>query len=572
MSLVASAGRSRDSALRKGLLAIAPPFLHAIVFSFFLNLLMLVSPIYMLQVYDRVLGTRNIDTLVGITAIAAILLFVWALLETIRSRVLVRAGMMFDQQFAAPMFRIVHRGVLLFPKRFSALHLRDVDTIREFLTGQGLLGFCDAPWFPVFAGFAFILNPWFGLIALIGGGVTLVLAVLNEIVTRRTLNAASAAAAAATLRAQATYRNAEVVQAMGMIGTLTDRWEDRHSEVLTLQARASDRAAAIIAFTKFFRMFLQTAILGSGAYLSIQHAISPGMMIAASILIGRALQPIEAVVAQWKGFVAARESYARMKNLMEAIGGEPERMSLSKPTGALRLDNIVATAPGGRAPILRGVALSLAAGELLGVVGPSAAGKSTLARVLVGVWPVSAGSVRLDGSDLQHWAPNELGRCVGYLPQDVELFSGTVAENIARFEEVDHEAVIAAAQLAGCHEMIQDLPDGYNTQIGDSGEALSGGQRQRIGLARALYGSPSLVVLDEPNASLDAAGEQALVAALQGLKASGTTAIIITHKMNLLATIDKILLLDHGAVKAFGNREEMIARIAQPRVVKQASA
>ena len=370
-----------------------------------------------------------------------------------------------------------------------------------------------------------MLHAWFGFIAIVGGLMTLGLALLNEIATRKTLLAASKASMTAGQSAQSTYRNTEVVQAMGMVDTLIGRWNRHHSQVLALQAMASDRAGAIIAFTKFFRMFLQTMILGVGAYLAVQHEISPGMMIAASILIGRALQPIELAVAKWKGFLAAREAYGRMGRLLELVGGEPERMSLPRPQGSVSVENIVAGAPGGKAPILRGVSFALGAGELLGVVGPSAAGKSRLARVLVGVWRVSAGAVRLDGSDLFHWPPNELGRHVGYLPQDVELFSGTVAENIARFDEVDHEAVVAAARLAGCHEMIQNLPEGYNTKIGESGQALSGGQRQRIGLAGSLYRSPSLIVLDEPNANLDSAGEQALVAALQKLKLMGATVI-----------------------------------------------
>ena len=335
---------------------------------------------------------------------------------------------------------------------------------------------------------------------------------LNEVMTRQTLLEASKAGTTAANSAQAAFRNTEVVHAMGMLEALVGRWGQHHREVLRLQARASDRAGAIIAFTKFFRMFLQTAILGIGAYLTVEHEISAGMMIAASIVIGRALQPIEIAVGNWKSFLAAREAFARMGQLFQAVGAQPERMPLPCPKGLLSVENIVAGAPGGRTAILKGVSFTLGAGELLGVVGPSAAGKSSLARILVGVWQATAGAVLLDGSELSHWDPLDLGQHLGYLPQDVELFAGTVAENIARFGVIDDPAVIAAAQLAGCHELIQNLPDGYNSNIGDNGHALSGGQRQRIGLARCLYREPSLLVLDEPNANLDSAGEQALLA------------------------------------------------------------
>jgi ATP-binding cassette subfamily C protein len=557
-----------NEALRSGLRAIAPAFATAIVFSFFLNLLMFVSPLYMLQIYDRVLGTRNLATLVGLTIIAAALLMVWAALETLRSRLLVRAGVMFDERFATPMFKVVYQGVLLQPDAVNQQHLRDLDAIREFLTGSGLIAFCDAPWFPVFILAAFALHPWFGLIAIVGGLTTLTLALLNEVSTRKTLLAASRASMTAGRSAQSTFRNTEVVQAMGMVDALAGRWSQHHALALALQARASDRAGAIVAFTKFFRMLLQTLILGVGAYLAVQHEISAGMMIAASILIGRALQPIELAVANWKGFLGAREAFGRMGRLLTLVGAEPERMALPRPLGAVNVENIVAGAPAGKAPILRGVSFAVGAGEVLGVVGPSAAGKSTLARVLVGVWRASAGAVRLDGADLLHWDPRQLGRHIGYLPQDVELFAGSVAENIARFDQLDEAEIVAAAKLAGCHDLIQNLPDGYNTSVGENGQALSGGQRQRIGLARSLYRTPSLVVLDEPNANLDAAGEDALLAALHELKARGATVVLVTHKVNILSIVDKLLVLHDGVAQAFGAREEVLRRVTGPRVVR----
>ena len=555
-------------ALHKGLRAIAPPFSTAIVFSFFINLLLFVSPIYMLQIYDRVLGTRNLVTLGGITIIAAILLMVWAALETLRSRLLVRAGMLFDERFAAPMFRVVHRGLLRLPTAFNPQYLRDVDVIREFFTGAGLIAFCDLPWFPVYVGVSYLMHPWFAGIAVVGGIVTLFLALLNEFMTRKTLLAASRASVTAGNNAGAAFRNIEVVHAMGMLEAMVGRWSRHHGEVLGLQAQASDRAGAIIAFTKFFRMFLQTGILGLGAYLAVAHEISAGTMIAASIVIGRALQPIEIAVGNWKSFLAAREAFGRMKLLFQAVGVEPERMRLPTPKGFVTVENLVAAAPGGKTPILKGISFKLGAGELLGIVGPSAAGKSSLARVLVGVWQMAAGAVRLDGYELSQWDPQDLGQHVGYLPQDVELFAGAVAENIARFGEIDNEAVIAATQLAGCHELIQSLPDGYNTNIGESGQVLSGGQRQRIALARCLYRGPRFLVLDEPNANLNSAGEDALLTALQRLKAAGTTIVIITHKINILSLVDKIMIMGDGMVQAMGSRDEVLRRLAGPKVVK----
>ena len=568
MVQAAKANSGNSEALRNGIRAIAPPFVTAVVFSFFINLLLFVPALYMLQIYDRVLGTRNLVTLGGITVIAAFLLMVWAALETLRSRLLVRAGLLFDESFAAPMFRLVHSGLLRQPNMFNQQYLRDVDVIREFLTGAGLIAFCDLPWFPVYVVVSYILHPMFGYIAVGGGVVTLLLALLNEIMTRKTLLEASKANIAAANNAQAAFRNAEVVQAMGMLEALVERWGKHHREVLGFQARASDRAGAIIAFTKFFRMFLQMAILGTGAYLAIEHEISAGMMIAASVIIGRSLQPIEIVVGNWKSFLYAREAFSRIKLLYRAVGLEPERMPLPRPKGILSVERVVAGAPGGKSPILKNVSLALGAGEVLGVVGPSASGKSSLARVMVGVWQVGGGAVRLDGFELSQWDPQELGKHVGYLPQDVELFAGSVAENIARFGPVDNEAVIDAAQLAGCHELIQSLPDGYNTNIGDSGQVLSGGQRQRIALARCLYRSPSFLVLDEPNANLDSAGEEALLWAIHRLKAAGTTVVVITHKLNILSVVDKIVILRDGTVQAFGAKEEVLSGLTGPRALR----
>lgn len=551
-----------DAALLSGAKQTVPIFVAAIIFSFFINLLMFVSPLYMLQIYDRVVSSRSQTTLIAITLLAGFLLAIYAVLEGIRSRILVRAGLLFDEKISEPVFEAIHRGNIRMPNGTHVQCLRDMDVLREFLTGSGLISLCDAPWFPIFVVACFLLHPWFGIIALIGSAVTLGLTLLNDISTKKHLNSATVANVQASQSAGAVFRNAEVLQAMGMVPALKQRWLHQHDKVLEAQALASDRAGVIVSFTKFFRMFLQTIILGTGAYLVIHNEISGGAIVAGSILVGRALQPIEMAVANWKGFVAARSSYDRLKKLFTVAGKQPARMALPQPLGALSVTQLVASSPMNmKAIILKGVSFNIEPGEVVGVIGPSGAGKSSLARVLVGVWPVLQGSVRLDGNDLDHWDRNDLGRHVGYLPQDVELFAGTIAQNISRFSDSDPSLIIEAAELAGCHELIQHLEEGYNTNIGEAGHTLSGGQRQRVALARALYGSPRLIILDEPNASLDADGEQALLNAIKNAQASGATVIIITHKMNVLAAADKILVLKEGLVQGYGPRDAVLNQL-----------
>ena len=569
--MISPTGIKADTLLSNGFRATLPAFSTAIVFSFFTNLLVFVSPLYMLQIYDRVITSRNETTLYAITLIAAYLLLVYAVLEMLRSRVLVRAGILFDEKIAEPIFNAVHRGNLRQPNGGHSQALRDVDSVREFLTGAGLIAICDVPWVPIFVVACFILHPWFGWIAIGGSLLIFGLTMLNEALTYKLLSHASRASIAANQQAQATLRNGEVLHAMGMLDALRSLWSISHGKVISWQAHASDRAGVIVASTKFVRMFLQTAILGTGAYLAIQKEISPGAMIAASIIIGRALAPVELVVGNWKGLTAARNGYKRLKQLLAIAGDDIERMNLPRPEGRIELENVVAGAPGQRRAILNGVTFALPPGEVVGIVGPSAAGKSTLARVITGVWKTAGGAVRLDGSDMSHWDPQILGRYIGYLPQDVELFSGTIAQNICRFQDAEGEEIVKVAQLAGCHEMIQQLGEGYDTQIGDGGHALSGGQRQRIALARSLYGNPCLIVLDEPNASLDAAGEEALLFAVQKMRASGSTVIIITHKVNILAVTDKIVVMGNGQVQAFGARDEILGRLSGPRAVAVAN-
>ena len=546
--------------------ATRPGFLTAIFFSFFINILAFVSPLYMLQIYDRVITSRNTMTLIALSVIAVFLVVVYAALEKIRSAILVRLGILFSNLSRTRLFDAVLRGNLLQPGRGHTQALRDLDTIREFLTGTGLISFCDAPWVPIFVVGCFLLHPWYGFIATAGAVLIFCFAIANELLTRKQLKAAATSVIVASAYASATFRNAEVLHAMGMLPGLRDRWLRRQDEGLKFQAVASDRAGHLIAAGKFLRVFPQIAILGTGAYLSIEQESTPGAMIAASIIMGRALAPVEMAVANWKGFIAARSAYDRILMLFGILPEEVEKLPLPTPEGYLSVENVIAVPPGAKEPVLRGISLALRPGEVLGILGPSAAGKSSLARVLVGVWSTAHGKVRIDGAELSHWDPERLGRHIGYLPQDVELFSGSIAENIARFNELDEVKIITAARMAGVHDMVQAMPGGYNTQIGEGGIALSGGQRQRIGLARALYGKPAYVILDEPNASLDADGEAALLSALQQLRQEGSTSVLITHKTNILATVDKILVLSRGEVAGFGSRDEILSKLLGPRL------
>lgn len=548
--------------LKQAFRATRPALITAVVFSFFINLMALAAPLYMLQVYDRVLVSRSISTLIMLTLIVAFVYALSAALETLRSKVLIRAGVLFDRIANPDVFRAVQRATILHPSPRHVQNLRDVDAIREFFTGAGLLAFCDFPWVPVYLVAAFMLHPIYGFLALGGAVLTFILAAINEVVTKAALNKASHEAMTANNHSITTFRNSEVLQAMGMVEAIRSRWSKHHEGVLGWQAEASNRGGLILSITKFARMLLQSLILGVGAYLVIEREVSAGMMIAASIIIGKALQPVEIAISQWKSFNMMREAYRRVTGLFAALPKHDERMKLPAPTGQLTLEGVMATAPGRKTPVLINVGMTIPSGMTVGVIGPSAAGKSSLARVMVGVWPIVQGAIRLDGSDLSHWNPDELGSHVGYLPQDVELFAGTVAENISRFSEnVSEQDVIEAARMAGVHEMIQYLPEGYNTFIGDSGQALSGGQRQRIGLARALYGLPSLIVLDEPNANLDAQGEAALLAALEALKAARRTVILITHKTNVLTAADYILVMNAGQIQTAGPRDQVLAAV-----------
>lgn len=545
-----------------------PALRATIVFSVFANLLQFVGPLYMLQIYDRVLVGRNEMTLVFVTALAAFWMGVYSLLDWVRARALVRAGVRFDEALSAPLFRSTLKHAFKHRGTDAPQMLRDMDTIREFWTGAGLLTLCDAPFSPVFVAVCFMLHPDVGMVALTGVVVLFLCALLNELLTRNSQKTAQRVGETATAYALSTFRNAEAVQALGMQQAIFDRWSGMHQGKLGWLLRGGDRAGIVMAFTKFFRQLLQVAILGVGAYLVIQREMSPGLMIACSIMMGRGLAPIEQAVGQWKSFVGARTAWKRLNGLFKEL---PDAASGTQPPellGAVGVEGLTLTAAGREAPIIDNVTFELLPGDCLAIVGPNAAGKSTLARSIVGVWPVKGGRVLIDGLDLatldRHW----LGQRIGYLPQSVELFAGSITENIGRFTKADPAAVVEAAEMAGAHTMVQMLPNGYDTQIGESGAVLSGGQRQRVGLARALYGKPKLVILDEPNANLDSAGEEALAGALKRLKEQGATVIIVTHKPALLPMTDKLLVLEAGRIKKFGPTEAVVNELKAERMAE----
>jgi ATP-binding cassette subfamily C protein RsaD len=554
----------KETPLNGAVRSMRPAIVIAIIFSLFINVLALISPIYMLQVYDRVLTSRSEMTLLFITLIVVMLFMVYSALETLRTRVLVRAGIKFDAELRGDVFQSVLETTLT-RRGAGAQAFRDVDTVREFMTGSGLLTFCDVPWVPVFIIACFMLHWMFGVLAIVGGVLILGLAITNDLVTRAPLQRATSASIGAQNEAGTTMRNAEVMHAMGMWKGLQQRWEVRRDDLIAWQASASDRGGGVMATIKFIRQVLQTLILGGGAYLVLRGQTSAGSMVAASILVGRALAPIEQAVGQWKGFLASRGSWDRLQATFRANGAQGERMPLPTPKGRLTVEAASVTPPGTARPTLLGATFTLEPGSSLGVIGPSAAGKSSLVRALTGVWPTGSGAVKVDGFDLRQWSPLQLGQHVGYLPQDVELFSGTVADNIARFGEFDPREVIDAARLAGVHEMIQGLASGYDTQIGEGGASLSGGQRQRLALARALFRTPPLIILDEPNANLDADGEQALAQAIASVKGKSTV-VFVTHKINLLALADHVMIMQNGQISHFGERDAILRPLmaAQP--------
>jgi ATP-binding cassette subfamily C protein/ATP-binding cassette subfamily C protein EexD len=542
------------------------------VLSLFINICMLVSPIYSMQVYDRVMSSRSVTTLVMLTVIVTVFLALYGVLEYARSGVLTRAGLRFEGILRRPLFDAMMQAELSPAHRQGAQAIRDAELLRETVSSGLAPTLFDLPWTPVFITLCFLLHPLLGWVALIGGVVLFLLALVSEKITKSRFEYAGRLSREASMMVYAALRNGDAVRGLGMGDIVLNRWAGAQSAVVAVHAEASERSSALLAVSKFTRMTVQAALLCAGAWLSIEQEISAGSIMAASIVMARALAPIEQTVAQWKRVVACRGAYSRLKQLFESTPAPRASVSLPRPAGHLEADGIVVWPLGGNRPTVKSVSFSLQPGETLAVVGASGAGKSSLVKALAGVWPVRAGSVRIDGADYTQWDGVKLGKHIGYLPQDIELFSGTVAENIARLGAADDEAVVAAAKLAGAHEVILRLPNGYDTPIGESGLALSGGMRQRVGLARAIYGNPSLVILDEPNSNLDDEGDRALARALANLKAENRTVIVVTHRPTVLASVDKMLVMSFGQVLAFGDRDDVLSRMRGNRVAAVASS
>lgn len=557
---------NRRTELAEVLYRFRKTFYSLAAFSCVINIIGLTPALYMLQVYDRVLASNSETTLLMLTLLVLGLYGLSGLLEFARASVLIRVGNRFDILLNQRVFTAAFERNLRKQGGNPSQATQDLTNLRQFLTGNALFAFFDAPWTPIYIVVIFLVHPMLGYICL-GGSLTLVaLAWLTNISTQKPLAEANQASISAAAFANNHLRNAEVIEAMGMLPGLRNRWLAQHQRVLGLQTLASDRNSRISTLTRFVRISLQSLILGAGALLVIDGVITAGMMIVCSILMGKALQPVELAIGTWKQSISTKGAYQRLDEMLESAPARGATLSLPAPKGALSLNNVYATAPGMQTMILKGLSFAIEAGDTVGIIGPSASGKSTLARLIVGVWQARTGTVRLDGADIFQWNKDELGPHVGYLPQDIELFEGSIAENIARFAEPDSAKVIDAAQRAGVHEMILHLPQGYDTRLGVDGASLSGGQRQRIALARAIYGEPRLVVLDEPNSNLDDTGEAALLATIKNLKAQNATVVLITHRMSVLNAVDKLLVLREGELSLFGPRDDILKGLRQQQL------
>lgn len=565
--------KNHENSLQAALKACKGAFISVGVFSLFVNALMLVPTFYMLQVYGRVLTSNNVTTLVMLTIIMSILVITSGTLEWVRSRIMVRVSTKLDVLLSRHVYKASFKLALESGgMNASAQPMNDLTSLRQFLTGNGVFAFFDAPWLPIYIAVMFMFHPYYGWVAIASAIVLLILAYANEKATGKALGEANKENIAATLNTTKNLRNAEVIESMGMLDTLIARWSQRQRKVLLLQSNASDKGGVVSTLSKTFRSWVQSLILGLGAYLAIQHEINAGLVIAGSVLLGRALAPIDLIIGSWKGFISARTQYNRLNDILDKMHAEPQRMPLPAPKGNIQVENLIIGAPGSKTPILKGIGFGVPAGAVVGIIGPSASGKSTLARALMGVWAPQHGSVRLDGADLHQWDKELLGPHIGYLPQDIELFEGSISENIARFATIDPEKVVQAAQIAGVHEMILLLPEGYDTVIGSDGVNLSGGQRQRIGLARALYGIPKVILLDEPNSNLDEVGERALAHAIQYLKQAGSTVFVITHRTSILSQLDRLLVMQNGAITMYGPRDQVMEELNKQQLAAQKQA
>jgi PrtD family type I secretion system ABC transporter len=555
-----------SSELRDALRLCWSAFVGVALLSGVINILYLTGSFYMLEVYDRVLPSRSIPTLIGLSVLALTLYVFQGVLDMLRSRILVRIGAALDERLSARVYDVVVQLPLRTRVPGDGLvALRDLDQIRAFLSSGGPPAMFDLPWMPIYILICFIFHPWIGVAALIGALILATITIFTEVLTREPTRSAMTHAAQRNGLAEAGRRNAEVMRAMGMGGRMGQLWGDANAKYMASQGRVADVAGGLGSFSRVLRFTLQSLVLGLGAYLVIQQQATAGIIIASSILVSRALAPVELAIANWRGFVGARQSWRRLTDLLGTLATESEPMALPAPRANITVENVAAAPPGVQRIVMQDVTFGLKAGQGLGIIGPSASGKSSLARLIVGVWKPARGHVRIDGAAMDQWSPAQLGRHIGYVPQDVELFFGTVAQNIARHEpEASAEAVIAAAKAAGVHDMIVRLADGYETQIGENGTVLSAGQRQRVALARALYKDPFLVVLDEPSSNLDAEGDKALTDAIMGVRKRGGIVIVIAHRRSALAAVDLVLALAQGRAQAFGPRDEVLAKLFNP--------
>lgn len=536
------------------------------IFSAVVNLLGLTGSLYMLQVYDRVLPSQSVPTLVGITIVVVFLYSIYGLLDFVRLRLLVRIGNTLDRQlhekaFAASLLlplRAGHEGSRVQP-------IRDLDQIRAFVSGTGPTAFFDLPWMPFYLIIIYMLHPSLGLLATVGAALSVLLTLVAEGFARASSRRATEAAISRAAYAEASRRNAEVIRAMGLSARFGRLWSEQSLRFLKDQRRVSDVVGGTGALSRALRMMLQSLMLGLGAYLVISGEASAGVIIASSIMLSRALAPVDIAIANWRGFMSARQSYGQLSKTLATFAVRSQPMALPRPQQTLSVEGLTVAAPGQQKPLIQNVSFRLEAGSGLGVIGPSASGKSTLVRALVGAWPALRGTVRFDQAALEQWDVETLGRDIGYLPQDIELFEGTVADNICRFDQnADAKAILAAAKAAGVEYMILRLPDGFQTRVGEGGAALSAGQRQLVGLARALYGDPFLVVLDEPNSNLDADGDVSLATAIEGVRHRGGVVIVVAHRPSALANLDQILVMSGGAIQAFGPKDEVLANVTRP--------
>jgi PrtD family type I secretion system ABC transporter len=565
---------ARRSELGDALRTCRNAFIGLGVISCMINVLYLTGSLFMLEVYDRVLPSRSVPTLIGLAILAAGMYFFQGILDLIRGRILGRIGTALDEALNRRVFETMVRLPLLVGNRNEGLQpLRDLDNIRSFLSGAGPGAFFDLPWLPFYLAICFAFHVLIGLTALIGAVILVSLTIVTEYMSRQPAREATGLAARRNDLATSSRRNAEVVVAMGMSRRLASRWIDANQNYLAGNQRASDITGGLGAIAKVLRMTLQSAVLAVGAYLVINQQATAGVIIAGSILSARALAPVDLAIAHWKSFVAARQSWHRLNRLLEQLPALAEQMLLQQPSSRLAVEAVSIVPPGDQKVIVQDISFALEAGHGLGIIGPSGSGKSSLARALVGVWQPFRGKVRLDGAALDQWAGDVLGRHIGYLPQDVELFAGTVAQNICRFDpDANSSAIIAAAKEAGVHQLIIKMRDGYDTQIGEQGTALSAGQAQRVALARALYGDPFLIVLDEPNSNLDTEGDEALTRAVRGARERGAIVVVVAHRPVGIEAVDQLLVLKDGRMQAFGPKEtvlgQVLQRVAPPAPIK----